>query len=201
MKKNKKLKTIAIVAGIVVLWLIAATFFGPNSDWGISKTVEKLQADSVSLQADFRPHGRYTHFRDVDSAIDKIRNLADLHISDELDSARIFSNPRTAALANYNVAKCDSVLNDVLPLWRNAFVFALHNDFDKQVVIRFGTDENGKIDNTVLLIYCLKYLSEDEIKYDALKYNGAVANLGFTQVTYAASPYNTGYSYTFKKRQ
>lgn len=197
-KKSRK-KTLLIIGGVAVvaLWLIGAHLFGPNSDRGIAQRVEKLQADSVALQGDFRPKASYSHYRDVSDAVQEIRDLGNPLRYDSTDSVRMFSNPRTASLAKYNIAKCDSVLSDVLPLWRNTFALAFNKQFVGQSVAKFDEERKDTPENTTLYIYSLRYLSQDEISSDAMKFNGALQRLGFKKAIYAASPENAGIEYSF----
>ncbi len=197
-QKSRK-KTLLIVGGIAVvaLWLIAAHLFGPDSDREVAKRLERLQTDSIALQGDFRPKSTYSHYRDVSDAVQELRDLGNPLRYDSTDSVRMFSNPRTASTANYNIAKCDSVLSVVLPLWRRTFVIAFNQQFTGQSVAKFDEDEKGASENISLNIYSLRYLSKDEISSDAMKFNGVLQKLGFKKVTYAASPENSGLEYNF----
>jgi len=184
-----------IVAGAIVLWFVAEYIFGQNSSYGITKKVESLRQDSIALQADFRPVGKYSHFRDLNTEIDNLRALGNpLRYGD--DSIRIFSNPQTAGIASYNIAKCDSILDEVLPLWRVKLMFVLREQLrSESTIVRCSK----KYENySSLEIYLLKYLSEDAITHDAIRYNGVFNNFGFKSIVYAASPNNPGVEYTFK---
>lgn len=197
-KQKKQFVIMGCILAAVILWLVAAHYFGPDSNYGIRQEVARLQKDSIQLQQDFTPKGRYSHHLDVSSEVHKIRDLGNpLRFgSSEIDSTRLFSNQRTASLANYNIAKCDSVLAEVLPKWRRMFAFALYKQY-KDDIITFGKDAEGKPDYSVLFIYSMRYASEKEIKKDAMKLNGAISNVGFKKVTYALSPENSGLVYQF----
>ena len=193
-------KPIIIIGGVVaaiVLWFVAASQFGPTSKREIEKTVERLRQDSIALQSDFRPTGSYEYCQDINEAISDIRDLGDpLRFGrTEVDSTRLFGNPQTATIANYNIAKCDTILNKILPQWRRTFALTLQKQLNKdvQTIVRIPQGSN---DATTLEIYSLRYLSKDNIENDAREYNTMLSNLGFKAVLFAASPDNEGMKYT-----
>ena len=194
-KQLKKNKAAIIIFICVVAWFVAAHFFGPKSKYAIEVNVERLRKDSIALQDDFRPGGLYDYYQDIDKIVSDIRDLGDpLRFS--ADSIDIFGNPQTAAIANYNIAKCDTVLNEVLPLWRHTLAFALQRQLnaETQTVIRMSKQHKN---STGIEIYSLRYLTKENIDNDALRYNSVFRNLGFKSVVYAASPNNEGIEYTF----
>lgn len=182
----------------VILWFVAAYFFGPNSQYGIEHKVERLQQDSIALQADFRPVGQYDYYQDIDKVVSDIRDLGDpLRFGrTDIDSTRLFGNPQTAAIANYNIAKCDTVLSEVLPMWRRLLAFTLQKQLNKeaQTAVRMSQQHEN---STGIEIYTLRYLSKEAIEKDALKYNSVFRNLGFKSVVYASSPDSGGLEYAF----
>lgn len=181
------------IAGIaVILYIIVASQFFPTSQ---EINAERLRDDSIALQADFRPVGQYDYYQDIDKVVSDIRDLGDpLRFS--ADSADIFGTPQTAAIANYNIAKCDSVLNEVLPMWRRLLAFTLQKQLNKeaQTAVRMSQQHEN---STGIEIYTLRYLSKEAIEKDALKYNSVFHNLGFKSVVYAPSPDSGGLEYTF----
>lgn len=195
---RKPLTIITCGVGVVVLWFVAAHFFGPNSQYGIDKNVEHLRQDSIALQADFRPTGQYDYYQDIDKVVSDIRDLGDpLRFGrTEIDSTRLFGNPQTAAIANYNIAKCDTVLNEVLHMWRRQLAFTLQKQLntEAQTVVRMSQQHEN---STGIEIYSLRYLSKENIEKDRLKYNSVFRNLGFKSVVYAPSPDSEGLEYTF----
>lgn len=196
---KKPIVIIFCVAATVVLWFIAAHYFGPDSQHGIAKEIERFQQDSIALQGNFSPIGSdYAYYQDIDKAVSDIRDLGDpLRFGrTEIDSTRLFSTPQTAAIANYNIAKCDSVLNEVLPQWRRTLAFTLQKQLNKeaQTIIRMSKEYEN---STGIEIYSLRYLSKDNIESDARKLNSVFHNLGFKSVVYATSPNNEGIEYTF----
>lgn len=199
-KSRKNLIFIIIVAVIVVGWFIAAFFFGPNSERGIAKEVERLQRDSIALQGDFAPHGAYSQIRDIYTEVKKIQDLGNpLRFGNtEVDSTRMFDTPQTAIIARYNIAKCDSVLADVLPLWRSTAALALGRQLKENnpnSIVRFNRDYS---DYSGLEIYSIRYLSKDNLEDDANKFNPILGELGFKSILYSASPNNVGIEYSFK---
>jgi len=197
-----KRKPVVIIGGVAILiaaWFVAAHFFGPNSQRGINQTIERLQQDSIALQSDFRPLGQYTDYRDIDDAITNIKDLGDpLRFGHtDTDSIRLFGTPQTARIANYNIAKCDSVLCEVLPLWRSKLVFVIEKQIDPHAeIIRISGNNTG---NPKVELYTLRYLDTKEIENDALKYNGVFKNAGFKAAIYAPAPNSDGKEYTFTK--
>lgn len=194
---KKPIIIIGCVVTAIVLWFVAASQFGPTSKREIEKTVERLRQDSIALQSDFRPTGSYEYCQDIDKAVSDIRDLVDpLRFGrTEVDSTRLFGNPQTAAIANYNIAKCDTVLNKTLPQWRRTFALTLQKQLNKdaQTIVRIPQGSN---DATTLEIYSLRYLSKDNIENDAREYNTMLRNLGFKAVLFTASPDNEGMKYT-----
>lgn len=195
---KKPIIIIGCIVAAVVLWFVAASQFGPTSKRGIEKTVEHLRQDSIALQSDFRPTGQYYYCQDIDKAISDIRDLGDpLRFGrTEVDSTRLFGNPQTAAIATYNIAKCDTVLSEVLPQWRRTLAFTMQKQLNKenQTIVRIPQESK---DATALEVYSLRYLSKDNIENDAREYNSTLRNLGFKTVLFAASPDNEGMKYTF----
>lgn len=194
---KKPIIIIGCVVATNVLWFVAANQFGPTSKREIEKTVERLRQDSIVLQSDFRPTGSYEYCQDINKAISDIRDLGDpLRFGrTEVDSTRLFGNPQTATIANYNIDKCDTVLNKILPQWRRTFALTLQKQLNKdaQTIVRIPQGSN---DATTLEIYSLRYLSKDNIENDAREYNTMLRNLGFKAVLFAASPDNEGMKYT-----
>lgn len=195
----KKFVTIAaIIIAAIIAWSIAAHYFGPNSERGIKKQVASLKQDSVALQENFMPKGEYTYLQDVCSEIDNLRSLGNplRYSHTDVDSIRLFSNPITAALANYNIKKCDSVLNNVIPLWRATAVLALGRELknnNSNTIVRVNKEYP---EYTGIEFYSIKYLSSEEITNDASKYNANLKSLGFKSVLYSASPDNQGTLFT-----
>lgn len=188
--KKKNVALIIIIAIAIIGWFVAAHFFGPDSEYGISQSVSSLQRDSIALQGNFTPRGEYVYLQDVVKEVDDIKVLGDpLRFGHtKTDSAQLFGNPRTAVIANYNIAKCDSVLRDVLPMWRSTAAFALGSELkskNQNTIVRFNKDAPTY---TCLEIYSIRYISKDEIDSDANAYNQLLASLGFTSVRYSVSP-------------
>lgn len=200
MENQKKRNNVIIFSSIIFIvcaWFLTAHFRGPNSEYAIHQEADRLRQDSIALQGDFRPHGQYSFYQDIDTEIDKIRNLGNpLRFGNtEPDSARMFGNPILSPIARYNMAKCDSILKEVLPMWRIKFGFVLNSQLrEKSTIVRISKDVEN---NAGLEIYSMRYLSKDEIDHDAIRLNGAIANLGFKKVVYALSPENNGIEYTF----
>lgn len=199
-KSKKNLTVIVVVAVIVVGWFVAAQLFGPNSERGITKEVERLLKDSIALQGNFAPRGQYTYLQDICKEVKEIKSLGDpLRFGHtETDSTRIFSNERTAPIANYNINKCDSILTDVLPLWRASAIFALGSELrakNPNTVVR--TNRNFP-EYTGIEVYSTKYTSKEEIEKDANTFNSELAYLGFKSITYSFSPESQGLEYTYK---
>lgn len=195
---KKPIIIIGCIFVAVVLWFIAANLFGPGSQHRIAKEVERLRQDSIALQADFSPVGEYTHYQDIDKAVSDIRDLGDpLRFGrTETDSTRLFGNSQTAAIANYNIAKCDTVLSEVLPQWRRLLALTLNKQLNEEAQTIVKISQEGK-DASALEIYSLRYLSKDNIESDARKYIPTLRNLGFKSLFIAASPDNEGIEYTF----
>lgn len=196
---KKPIIIICCVVAAVVLWFIAANTFGPGSQHGIEKEIDRLRQDSIALQGNFRPVGsEYDYYQDIDKAVSNIRDLGDpLRFGrTEIDSTRLFGTPQTAAIANYNIAKCDTVLSEVLPQWRRTLAFTLHKQLNKEVQTIVRISQESK-DASALEIYSLRYLSNDNIESDARRYTPTLRNLGFKSVFFAASPDNEGIEYTF----
>lgn len=197
-----KKKPILIVSGIAVLvigWIIAANLFGPNSEHGIAKEIERLQKDSIALQGDFKPKGHYTTIQDIWTEVKTIRDYGNpLRFGDtETDSIRMYRNERTANLARYNVQKSDSVLADVLPLWRAAASFALEDQL-KAINANTVVKVNKEFpEYTGLEIYSIRYLNKDAVDEDVKDYNSILGALGFKSVIYATTPESIGIEYTF----
>lgn len=199
-KKTKPFLIIGIIAVAVIAWVILAHFFGPTSEYGIAKRIESLQKDSIMLQQDHKPQGHYTRIEDVYTDVSKIKDLGNplRYGSSEVDSMQLYSNSRTAAIAKYNIAKCDSVLEEVLPLWRIQAMMALTKMLKAEnpnTIVQNNTDYEK---NTGLNIYSIRYLSPEELEKDADKYNFYLANLGYRYVLYAGTPEMPGKAYTFK---
>lgn len=198
-KKNKPYIIIAVIAVAIAAWFIAAHYFGPNSQHGIRQTVERLQQDSIALQSDFRPLGQYSELSDIDKAVSDIRELGDPlrfgHTS--TDSTRLFGNEATARIANYNIEKCNTVLAEVLPLWRSKALFLLQSQLDpnSNKISISGNDT----DTPTIELYSTQYIDEKEITKDAERYNRLFNNLGFAKATYAISPANNGIEYKFRE--
>lgn len=190
-KKNKTWVWIVAAAVVVLYIIIASQFFPTNQEINI----ERLRDDSIALQADFRPIGQYDYYQDIDKAVSDLRNLGDpLRFS--ADSIDIFGTPQTAVIANYNIAKCDTVLNEVLPMWRRQLAFTLQKQLntEAQTVVRMSQQHEN---STGIEIYSLRYLSKENIEKDRLKYNSVFRNLGFKSAAYAPSPDSEGLEYTF----
>lgn len=178
---------------------MAAHFFGPDSKIEVEKRISQLQNDSIALQGNFAPKGSYSVMRDILTDYNKIENLGKpLRFgSDEIDSIRMFSDPRMSALANYNVAKCDSVLNEVSPMWRSTAALTLGRilkSVNEYSVVKINKEYEN---NSGIEIYSTRYLSKDEIEKDAKEYNRILGQLGFKSVIYSLSPETTGVEYTF----
>lgn len=188
--REKNITIFVIVILAVVGWFVLAHFFGPNSESGISQRVASLQRDSIALQNDFTPKGKYVYLRDVVKEVDDIKALGEpLRFGNtETDSVRVFGNSRTADIANYNIAKCDSVLDDILPMWRATASLALDSELkakNPNTMVRIKKDDPNQ---SGLEIYSIRYASKKEIDSDAESYNRQLARLGFTYVRYAVSP-------------
>lgn len=199
-KSEKNLTVIIIIAVAVAGWLVAAYFFGPNSERGIAKEVERLQKDSISLQGNFAPQGQYTYIQDICKEVKEIKSLGDpLRFGNtETDSTRIFNNKRAASLANYNINKCDSVLSEVLPLWRSVAIFALGAELkskNSNTIVKTNTDFPNY---TGVTVYSIRYTTKSNIEDDANKYNPLLASLGFKSITYAMTPESPGVEYTYE---
>lgn len=199
-KSKKNLTVIIIIAVVVVGWFVAAHFFGPNSERGIAKEVERLQKDSIALQGNFAPRGQYTYLQDICKEVKEIKSLGQpLRFGNtETDSVRLFGNKRTAAIANYNINKCDSVLSDVLPMWRSAAILALGAELKSEnpnTIVKTNTDFPNY---TGVSVYSIRYTNKSKIEDDANKYNPMLASLGFKSITYAMSPESPGVEYTFE---
>lgn len=180
------------MGAVVILYIIVASQFLPTNQ---EINLERLRDDSIALQADFRPIGQYDYYQDIDKVVSEIRNLGDpLRFS--ADSIDIFGTPQTAAIANYNISKCDTVLNEVLPMWRRLLAFTLSKQLNKeaQTVVKMSQEYEN---STGIEIYSLRYLSKENIENDRLKYNPVFRNLGFKSVVYAPSPDSGGLEYTF----
>lgn len=199
-KSKKNLTVIVVTAVVVVGWFVSALFFGPDSERGIAKEVESLQKDSIALQGNFAPHGQYTYIQDICKEVKEIKSLGDpLRFGHtETDSIRIFNNERTAPIAKYNISKCDSILVEVLPLWRASAIFALGFELKEKnpnTVVR--TNKNFP-EYTGIEVYSVRYTSKEEIEKDANIYNPELGYLGFKSITYSLSPESQGLEYTFK---
>ncbi|MBJ2160899.1 MAG: hypothetical protein JFR39_02225 [Muribaculaceae bacterium] len=199
MFKNKSIRTIVIVALVIAGWFVSAHFFGPDSKIEVEKRISRLQNDSIALQGNFAPKGRYSVMRDILADYDKIKDFGrPLRFgSGESDSIRMFSDPRTSALAHYNIAKCDSVLNEVSPMWRATAALTLGRilkSANEYSVVKMNKDYEN---NSGIEIYSTRYLSNDEIEKDAKEYNRILGRLGFKSVFYSLSPETTGLEYTF----
>lgn len=190
---KKPVIIICCVVAAVVLWIIAASKFLPSNQ---EINAERLREDSIALQGNFSLVGsEYDYYQDIDKAVRDIRDLGDpLRFS--ADSVELFSSPQTAAIANYNIAKCDTVLSEVLPQWRRALAFTLHRQLNKeaQTIVRISHESK---DASALEIYSLRYLSNDNIESDAREYNPTFRNLGFKTVFFAASPDSEGIEYAY----
>lgn len=197
--KKKQIIIISAIAILVIGWFVAASLFGPNSERGIAKEVERLQADSIALNGNFVPKGKYTTIEDVWTEVKKIEDYGKplRYGNTPTDSTRLFSNEQTASLARYNIAKCDSVLSDVLPLWRSMAMFALEAQL-KSVNPNTIVKNNPDMPNyTGVEIYSIRYLSDKSIKEDAEKYNPYLGKLGFKKILYAPTPESVGTEYTY----
>ena len=197
---KKNLTVIIIVVVAVVGWFVAAQFFGPNSERGIAKEVERLQKDSVALQDNFAPRGQYTYLQDICKEVIEIMSLGQplRYGNAEIDSVRLFGNIRTAAIANYNINKCDSVLSDVLPMWRSVAILAFGAELKREnpnTIVKTNTDFPNY---TGVIVYSIRYTNKSKIEDDAYKYNPMLASLGFKSITYAMSPESPGIEYTYK---
>lgn len=199
MFKNKAIRNISIVVLVIAGWLVAAYFYGPDSKNAVERRISQLQNDSIALQGNFVPHGSYSFMSDILTDFEKIGDLGKplRFSSDEVDSIRMFSNPRTAALANYNISKCDSVLSYVSPMWRATAALTLgrilksENEYS---VVRMNKEYER---NTGVEIYSARYMSKDEIEKSAKEYNSILRRLGFKSVIYSFSPVTSGWEYTF----
>ena len=196
-KKRKMIRNIIIIAVVVIGYGIIAIKFGSHSEYAINQTIEQLQKDSIALQADFRPQGTYTHFRDVDKAVDELRALGNPTLY--IDSAKVYRTPRTTALAKYNIAKCDSVLQQVLPLWRMQFIIALNYqlELNSETVVTTTVARISKeySDCKGIEMYSTRYTLKSEIRNDYIKYSSMMRNLGFTHVSFAFSPESNSIEY------
>lgn len=199
-KVKRPLVIIAVVALAIIGWFVAAHFFGPDSESAVASQVERLQKDSIALQGDFSPKGKYTNLRDIRSEVEKLRDLGNpLRFgSTEIDSARLFGNPKTASIAIYNIHKCDSVLEAVLPKWRAATALALADELKDKNENTIVKIDNGSSVNTKLEIYSARYISKEEMDKDAKEFNRILASLGFTKVLYSNSPQSGGVEFTLK---
>lgn len=196
---KKNVFIIATVAVAVIGWFIAAHFFGPNSSRSIQKEVERLRADSIALQGDFVPKGKYSVAIDVLTDYNKLQSLGRplRYNNTDTDSVRLFSNPQTASIANYNIAKCDSVINNVSPLWRSAMILALGTELrnvNENSIVRVNHSYEKY---TGVEIYSIRYLSKEEMEKDVVKYNHSLRKLGFKSVIYGMSPESECVEYTF----
>lgn len=200
---NKKSKKPIIIIGVAVLvvaaWFVASSLFGPNSERGLAQRVQRLQEDSIALDGNFKPKGDYS-LETISNEVDKIRSYGDAlrYGGSEIDSARIFDNPRTAALAKYNKAKCDSVLADVLPLWRVTAIFAVSNQLKARNPNTIVKTNKDYPEYTGIEIYSIRYLSQKSQKQDAMNINPTLKELGFKSAIYAASPEAEGTEYHFE---
>lgn len=199
-KSKKNLNVIIIIAVVVVGWFVAANFFGPNSERGIAKEVERLRKDSITLQGNFAPRGQYTSIQDICKEVDKIKSLGEpLRFGNtKTDSTRIFSNKQTASLANYNINKCDSILSDVLPLWRSAAIFALGAELKSKKPNTIVKTNTHFPSYTGVTIYSVRYTNKSNIEDDAREYNPFLVALGFKSITYAMTPESTGVEYIYE---
>lgn len=197
-----KKKQILIIAGIVVLvvgWFIAASLFGPNSERGIAKEVDRLKQDSIALQGNFKPKGHYSTIQDIWTEVKTIKDYGSplRYGNTDTDSVRMYSNERTARLAKYNVEKCDPVLADVLPLWRAAASFALADELkakNSNTIVKVNKDYP---EYTGLQIYSIRYLNKEAIDEDAKDYNPILGALGFKSIVYAPTPESSGMEFTY----
>lgn len=185
---NKGLKQALIVAACVAVaiagWFTLAAFFGPDSDYETDKRLESLRRDSVELSKNHFPQGEYSYVEDVCKKVSDIQSLGDpLRFGrTDLDSARLFSNPRLAALANHNMSKRDSVMIRVMPAWRLEFARALN----RQLGDKYSVD--AQPDGSVICVYSLRYLDTDKLKEDHEKYSVPMSDIGFKRVRYSLSP-------------
>lgn len=195
----KRFWWIWLVVGLIVFTAIIQLTTGPDTEYGIKNTIEKLQADSVALEEDYTPLKKdFSDCRDIDTYIDKLRELGHPlpYNHEEKDSIRIYSHPRMASLAKHNTLKCDSILKEVLPMWRRAFAFVFFTnlrDINESTIVRLMKSEP---DDTGLEVYSIRYINEKEIREDAIKYNDIMSNLGFKKVRYAATPESPYIEYT-----
>lgn len=200
---NKKARGPIIIVGVAVLlvaaWFVASSLLGPNSERGLAQRVQRLQEDSIALEGNFKPKGEYS-LEDISKEVEKIRSYGDAlrYSGSEIDSARIFDNPRTAALANYNKAKCDSVLTDVLPLWRATAIFAVSNQLKARNPNTIVKTNKDYPEYTGIEIYSIRYLSKKSQEQDALNINSTLKELGFKSAIYATSPEAEGTEYHFE---
>lgn len=202
-KKKNSAKSYIIAGAVLFLalagWFTCSYFYGPSSEIGMAHKVEMLRKDSVELQKDWRPKGRYTFVQDVASDYNKIKDLGNPARTAGTDSATVFSKPQTAEIARYNVAKCDSVLSDVGPLWRVTASMVLSDmlrSINRNTIVRTN-DEQGRYSG--IEIYSIRYLSDKEMKKDAQEYNYYLKQLGFKTALYAPDPDSEGTVYTFAK--
>lgn len=196
--KKKALRLICIIVGLIILWFIAAFFFGPTSEYGINNSLERLRKDSLALQGDFSPVGKnYTHYKDIDSEINKIRDYGNpfKNCTSESDSNHILKNEKLYRIAEYNIAKCDSVLEETLPMWRQKFAFVLGSQLSEEnILVRIPNDCEY---NDVIAFYSIKFLSKDTVEDFELKYKLYVRELGFKKMIIAVSPDVNGIEINF----
>ena len=150
----------------------------------------------MALEGNFIPRGSYTFLSDVWRETEKIRDLGKpLRVGSSKDSIRIYSNKHSAELARHNKDKCDSILKEVLPLWRAASLFALSAELKDKNPNTIVTNNSGKEGYNEVYVYSIRYLSDDAVKDDANKYNSMLRRLGFKKVLYAPTPEAPGWEY------
>lgn len=199
--KKKPLLIIAATVIAIIGWFVLAHYFGPTSERGIEKEVSRLREDSVKLQGNFSPRGQYDLMEDVLSDFNKIKKLGQplRYGNTEIDSTRLFGNPRTAKIAKYNIAKCDSVLSEVEPLWRATAILTLSKILRSKNENTIIKQNDAFEEYTGIEIYSIRYLSKEELEKDAKEYNHYLMALGFKSVIYATTPESEGVEYTLNK--
>lgn len=204
--KRFMVRLFLILCGFVVLfclWLVAAHLWGPKSESGINKTIKLLQRDSIALQGDFRPKDDFYTLDQVRNSVDDIRALGDIFRIEghtHLDSVRIFENPRLARLANYNKAKSDSILIEVLPLWQakaqKAILYSMKN---KEEYTTATPQVYYNMDEGTIYLYSPRYIEKKNVEKDALSFNTQLKALRFKKVRYAVSRHTPYVEYILHK--
>lgn len=183
---NRKSKTVTIIkwggaifAGLYILGM----FIDPQGKHGHDSQLSKLKADSVELQRNFASFQRFEDLNDLSEFVSKIRKLGDFYNSARTtdDSVRLYENPEIAKLANYNVARADTILAQILPLCRERAVAILEARLNTP-----SHETDVKMDSTNL--YLTSDISYQSRIFEANRICAPLKNIGFTSITFIAPP-------------